>query len=301
MRERLAPGARLALVGVLLNTFLAVIKIAAGIFGHTYALIADGIESTLDIFGSLIIWGGLQIAAIPPDESHPYGHGKAEALATIVVALIVLAAAVGLAVQSVREILTPHHAPAPFTLVVLIAVVVCKELLFRKVVQAGSEIGSTAVQADAWHHRADAITSLAAFFGISIALIGGPGYEPADDWAALLACGIIAYNGYRLLMPAIHEVMDTAPPAHIIAQVRHVAAGVPGVVALEQCRTRKMGLEYYVDMHVEVDGEISVREGHSIAHAVKDEVRSAIPAVADVLVHVEPAEGSRDEGRESRA
>ncbi len=280
---------RLALVGVLLNTLLAVTKIAAGILGNTYALIADGIESTLDIFASLIIWGGLQIATLPPDDSHPYGHGKAEALATIVVALTVLAAAVGLAVQSLREIYTPHHAPAPFTLVVLLVVIVCKELLFRKVIRAGNEIGSTAVQADAWHHRADAITSVAALIGISIALIGGPGYEPADDWAALLACGIIAYNGYRLLMPAIYEVMDTAPPSHLAEQVREVAAGVPGVVGLERCLTRKMGLQYYVDMHVEVDADITVREGHLIAHAVKDTVQGAIPTVADVLVHVEPA------------
>src|SRR5690606_15786219 len=165
---------------------------------------------------------------------HPYGHGKAEALATIVVALIVLAAAVGLAVQSVREILTPHHAPAPFTLAVLIVVVVCKELLFRKVIAAGSEIGSTAVQADAWHHRADAITSVAAFLGISLALAGGPGYESADDWAALIACGIIAYNGLRLLTPAVQDVMDTAPPSRIAEQVRAAATAVPGVVALEQ-------------------------------------------------------------------
>jgi cation diffusion facilitator family transporter len=289
LRLRLASGVRLALVGVLLNTFLAVTKIAAGIFGHSYALIADGVESTLDIFGSLVIWGGLQIAARPPDESHPYGHGKAEALATIVVALVVLAAAAGLAVQSIREILTPHHAPAPFTLAVLILVVICKELLFRKVIAAGSEIGSTAVKADAWHHRADAITSVAAFVGISIALAGGPGYESAEDWAALIACGIIAYNGVRLLTPAVQDVMDTAPPSELAEQVREIATAVPGVVGLEQCRTRKMGLEYYVDLHVEVDGEITVREGHLIAHDVKDAVVAAIPAVADVLVHVEPA------------
>ena len=291
--RRLESGARLALAGIVVNTLLAVIKIASGIAGNCYVLIADGIESTLDIFGSIVIWGGLKLAALPPDDSHPYGHGKAEALAAIVVALTVMAAAVGLAVQSVREILTPHHAPAPFTLIVLVAVVIVKETLFRKVIHAGDEIGSSAVKADAWHHRSDAITSIAAFIGISIALIGGPGWEPADDWAALFACGLIGFNGCRLLLPALQEALDAAPPRRFAENVRAIAAAVPGVLDLDQCRVRKMGLDLYVDLHVGVDAEMSVREGHRIAHEVKDAIRAAIPEVADVLVHIEPATASK--------
>ena len=291
-KRKLDSGARLALAGIVANTLLAVIKIASGIVGNCYVLIADGIESTLDIFGSLIIWAGLKLAGLPPDDSHPYGHGKAEALASIVVALTVMAAAVGLAVQSVREIFTPHHAPAPFTLIVLVAVVVVKETLFRKVIHTGDEIGSSAVKTDAWHHRSDAITSTAAFIGISIALIGGPGWEPADDWAALLACGLIGFNGYRLLIPALQEALDAAPPRRFVENVRAIAATVPGVLALDQCRVRKMGLDLYVDLHVGVDAEMSVREGHRIAHEVKDAIRTAIPEVADVLVHIEPAAAS---------
>ena len=289
--RHLARGARLALLGVLVNFILAVIKIVSGLLGNCYALIADGIESSLDIFGSLAIWFGLKVAAEPPDEEHPYGHGKAEPVATIVVALTVIAAAIGLAVQSVREIVTPHHAPAPFTLVVLVLVVLVKETLFRRVLHAGESIGSSAVRADAWHHRSDAITSVAAFIGISIALLGGPGWEAADDWAALLACGLIASNGWRLLGPALHETMDTAPPKELALSVRAVAAAVPGVLEIDHCRVRKMGLEFYVDLHVEVDGELTVRQGHEIAHAVKDAIRGANSAIADVLVHVEPPGG----------
>jgi cation diffusion facilitator family transporter len=287
--QRLASGAQLALTGVVINAVLAAMKVTAGVVGNSYALIADGIESTLDIFGSLVIWGGLQIAAKPPDIEHPYGHGKAEPLAAVAVSVTVIAAGIALAIQSVREIVTPHHAPAPFTLVVLILVVVAKELLFRRVVQIGHEISSTAVKADAWHHRSDAITSAAAFVGISIALLGGPGYEPADDWAALLACGLICWNGVKILIPALHETMDTAPPQQFEQEIRGIASAVPGVLALDQCRVRKMGLDLFVDLHVEVDETLTVREGHTIAHAVKDALRAANPAIVDVLIHIEPA------------
>ena len=283
-------GARLALLGVAVNFLLALVKIAAGIVGHCYALIADGIESTLDIFGSLAIWFGLKVASEPPDDEHPYGHGKAEPLAAAIVAFAVILAAIGLAVESVREIITPHHSPAPFTLGVLVVVIVVKETLFRRVARAAESLGSSAVKTDAWHHRSDAITSGGAFIGISIALIGGPGWEPADDWAALFTCGIIGFNGWQLLKPALLEIMDTAPPKELETSVRQIAGMVPGVVEVEKCRLRKMGVEFYVDIHIGVAATLTVREGHVIAHAVKDAIRAANPAAADVLVHIEPVE-----------
>ena len=285
-------GARLALVGVAVNIVLATAKITAGVIGNSYVLIADGIESSLDIFSSLVIWFGLKVAAEPPDSEHPYGHGKAEPLASIFVAVAVLGAAIALAVQSVREIVTPHHAPEWWTLVVLVVVIAVKETLFRKVAHAAEHLESTAVKTDAWHHRADAITSAGAFIGISVAWLGGPGWEPADDWAALFTCGLIGYNGYRLLMPALHEIMDTAPSPEMEAAIRVIASGVPGVADVEKCRVRKMGLEFYVDLHIGVDADITVRAGHNIGHLVKDAVRSAKPEVADVLVHIEPVEAS---------
>jgi cation diffusion facilitator family transporter len=282
-------GARVALAGMMVNVVLAAAKISAGLFGNSYVLIADGIESALDIAGSVVIWGGLKFAARPPDRTHPYGHGKAEPLAAGLVARGVLLASMALAIQSVREIFTPHHGPAPFTLVVLVVVIAVKEFLYRVVIRVGKDVESTAVQTDAWHHRADALTSTAAFIGISVALIGGEKWYSADDWAALFACAVIATNGWRLLFPALHEMLDTAPRGEIVATIERAASAVPGVVLVEKCLVRKMGISFYVDLHVGVNGSISVREGHAIAHQVKDAIKKTDARIADVLVHVEPA------------
>ena len=287
--SNLQTGARVALFGMLVNLIFAAAKILGGLFGHAYVLIADGIESALDVAGSFVIWGGLKFAARPPDETHPYGHGKAEPIAAVVVAFGVLAAALGLAIQSGREILTPHHGPAPFTLAILIVVIVVKEILFRYVNRIGRHVESTAVQTDAWHHRSDALTSAAAFIGISVALIGGSSWQSADDWAALFACAVIAANGIRLLRPAFYEIMDTAPRGEIVDLIRKAAASVPGVVEVEKSYVRKMGLSFYVDLHIGVNGNISVREGHHIAHQVKAAIQQTDTRIADVLVHIEPA------------
>ena len=291
--SNLQAGARLALIGMIVNVAFAIIKITAGVFGNAYALIADGIESSLDVAGSIVIWGGLRFAARPPDATHPYGHGKAEPLAAIFVALGVLAAAVLLAVESTRTILLPHRAPAPFTLAVLLTVVAVKETLFRYVVHFGRSIESIAVEADAWRHRADVLTSVAAFIGISIALIGGEKWRSADNWAAIFVCLIIATIGVRLLGPALQDILDTAPRGKIIDLVRKAAASVPRVIEIDKCLVRKMGLDFYVDLHVKVDGSISVREGHDIAHQVKTAIQQTDPRIADVLVHIEPARPAR--------
>lgn len=281
-------GIRSSLAGVLVNMLLAAAKAIAGILGNSYALVADAIESAFDVASSFVVMGGLKIAAAPPDEDHPYGHGKAEPLAAMVVAVALCTAAVGIAIQSTREIVTPHHAPAPFTLLVLVLVVLVKESMFRYVVGVGRRVASTAVQTDAWHHRSDALTSAAAFVGISVALIGGEGYEAADDWAALLVAGVIFTNGVRLLVPAVQEVMDRAPSPEIEELVRATAERIPGVAGLDKCKVRKSGLSYFVDLHVEVDGALTVSQGHHIAHLVKDAIRAANARIVDVLVHIEP-------------
>jgi cation diffusion facilitator family transporter len=286
--DALQTGARVALFGMIVNSIFATAKILGGVFGHAYVLIADGIESGLDIAGSFVIWSGLKVAARPPDASHPYGHGKAEPIAAVIVGAGVLAAAVGLAIQSVREIFLPHHMPAPYTLGILIVVIVVKETLFRYTNRIGQRVESTAVQTDAWHHRSDALTSGAAFIGISLALIGGKRWQSADDWAAIFACIVIAANGVRLLRPAFYEIMDTAP-RRIVKSICSVASTVPGVIEVEKCRARKMGLDFYVDLHVGVDGKISVYEGHEIAHRVKSTIQQNDSRIADVLVHIEPA------------
>jgi len=289
--SNLQTGARLALIGLVVNIAFAIIKIVGGVFGNAYALIADGMESALDVAGSIVIWGGLRFAARPPDATHPYGHGKAEPLTAIFVAGIVLIAAIALAIESAHTMFLPHSKPAAFTLLVLLIVVVVKETLFRYVVRFGRSIESIAVEADAWRHRADVLTSIAAFVGISIALIGGENWRSADNWAAIFVCFVIGSIGIRLLRPALYEILDTAPQGAIIDRVRESAASVSGVVRIDKNFVRKMGLSFYVDLHVEVDGAISVREGHHIAHAVKRAIQESDPRIADVLVHIEPARG----------
>jgi cation diffusion facilitator family transporter len=286
-------GMRLAQAGMLLNMVLAVVKVLAGLIGHSYALIADGIESAADIFGSLIVWSGLRVARRSADSAYPFGYGKAEALAAAGVGLMLVGAAIGISIEAIREILIPHHAPAPFTLVVLVGVVVIKELFFRRVQAAAVASGSTAVRADAWHHRSDAITSLAAFVGISIALIGGPGWEQADDWAALLAACVIVYNGVQVIRPALHELMDRAPGEPLLARVEHAANSVTGVLATEKLKMRRAGTAYYVDLHVQADPALSLHQAHILSGMVKGAIREAVPEVLGVLIHMEPYEDVR--------
>lgn len=286
--ERFLIGLKTIIVGVVINMLLATIKIISGILGNSYALIADGIESTTDIFSSLIVYGGLKIAAKPPDENHPYGHGKAESLSAFVVSLALLVAALAICIQSIREIITPHHAPAVFTLYILIGVVLVKEVLFRFVLDVSKELNSTSIKVDAWHHRSDAITSAAAFIGISIALIGGDGYESADDWAALLASGLITYNGIKLLRIALHDIMDAAPSTELENQIRNLSKTIDGVIDIEKCYIRKSGLVYIVDIHVIVDGNLSVYEGHYISHKLKDKLCTSDLLIFSVMVHIEP-------------
>lgn len=286
-------GIRTTIIGILTSIILAAIKAVAGIWGNSYALIADAIESTSDVFTSLIVLTGLKIATRPADETHPYGHGKAEPFAGILVSAALFIAAIVIIIQSIHEIITPHHAPAAFTLIVLVAVVITKEFLFRYIIKVGNSVDSVAVKNDAWHHRSDAITSGAAFIGISIALIGGPGYEEADDYAALCASLIIIYNAYRLFKPALFEIMDTAPSPEFVKKIIDVSLKVEDVIAIDKCFARKMGLQYYIDMHVIVDGNITVHKGHQISHNVKNKLVNSFPNVSDVLIHIEPATEER--------
>ncbi|MGZ8898986.1 MAG: cation diffusion facilitator family transporter [Limisphaerales bacterium] len=288
-KKRLERSVRVTFLGLLVNAGLAAGKIAAGVIGHSQALVADGVESAADFVSSLIVWRGVTVAAAPADEQHPYGHGKAEPLAAAVVATVLIAAAVMIVIGAVRDIVTPHDTPAPFTLAVLVSVILIKELLFRVVQREGVKLESSLVSADAWHHRSDAITSLFAFVGISIALIGGKGYETADDYAAILAAVVITFNGWRVLRPAMDELMDIAPSADFLENIRTIAERTTEVVRVEKCFVRKTGFEYLVDMHIEVHPQMTVHRAHDIAHQVKDEIRRQIPSVRDVLVHVEPA------------
>jgi cation diffusion facilitator family transporter len=288
-RVRLQRSLRATFIGMAVNALLAAAKLVAGVLGRSQALIADAVESFADILSSLIVWRGIVVAATPADEDHPYGHGKAEPLAAAVVSTMLLLAAAGIALKSLQSLFTPHPGPRAFTLAVLIGVVLIKEALFRFVLSEGRSVDSAPVKSDAWHHRSDAITSFAAAVGISVSLIGGPGWEIADEVAAVFAAGIIAFNGWQLLRPAMAELMDTMPDPALNKQICELSVAVEGVHAVEKCIVRKMGYYLFVDMHVEVDPQMSVADAHLIAHRVKDEVRRQLPAVYDVLVHIEPA------------
>ncbi|MGA3269301.1 MAG: cation diffusion facilitator family transporter [Verrucomicrobiota bacterium] len=292
---RLERSLRATFIGMATNAVLSAAKLAAGILGHSHALVADATESFADVFSSLVVWRGVVLAAAPADEDHPYGHGKAEPLAAAVVAVLLWLAAGWITIKAFGDVTTtPHPSPAPFTLVVLVVAVAAKEILFRFLWREGQALDNIVVRADARHHRTDAITSFAAAVGISLSLIGGPGYRAADDWAAMAAACVIAWNGWGLLRPALNELMDTAPDQKIRDQIRRLAETVGDVARVEKCFVRKMGYQFYVDMHVEVDPQMSVLRSHEIAHAVKDKIREAMPAVSDVLVHIEPLKVSAD-------
>jgi cation diffusion facilitator family transporter len=279
----------LVLGGIALNLTLAIVKFAGGILGGTYALIADGVESLLDVFSSALVWAGFRVAARPPDEDHPYGHGKAEPLAAMAVGLAILGAAVWIGIHAVHEIVTPHRVPHWATLPLLAGIVGVKAWFSRRMARAGKAEGSTGLGAEAWHHYSDALTSAAAFVGIAIAVVCGKGYEAADDWAALVACVIIVFNGVSILNRALRDVMDTAVPLAFENEVRAVASAVPGVDGLDKCRVRKSGLSHLVDIHVEVNPVLTVRQGHEIAHAVQDALLHSALHITYVSVHIEPS------------
>lgn len=270
------------------NTSLAIIKGLAGFFGNSFALIADAIESTSDIFSSLLVLFGIKYANRPADKNHPYGHGKAEPLVTFLVVGFLIASAAIIAYQSIKNIRTPHHLPESYTLFILGAIILWKEISYRFVIRRSKQTKSTSLKADAWHHRSDAITSVAAFIGILIALIMGEGYESADDWAALCASGIILYNSFLIFRPALSEIMDEHLYDDLINEVRIFSKKVDGVVDTEKCYIRKTGMKYYVDLHVIVDSNITVRHGHEIAHNLKDSLMADLPQLGNVLIHIEP-------------
>lgn len=276
------------------NALLALIKGLAGFFGNSYALIADAIESTTDICSSFLVLLGLKYAHKPADENHPYGHGKIEPLVTFLVVAFLITSAIVIAYKSIQHIQTPHKVPSAWTLWVLGGIILWKEISYRIVMKKGEETNSSSLKADAWHHRSDAITSVTAFVGISIAIYMGPGYETADDWAALLASGFILYNSFLIFRPALGEIMDEHLYDDLIDEIRAVSKSVDGIVDTEKCFVRKAGMKYHVDLHAIVDGTISVREGHDLAHRLKDQLQESIPGLEHILIHVEPDDSTSE-------
>lgn len=270
------------------NTCLALIKGLAGVFGNSFALIADAIESTTDIFASFLVLLGIKYAVRPADDNHPYGHGRIEPLVTFIVVAFLVISAFIIAYESIQNIWTPQKTPAAWTLIVLGLIILWKEISFRIVMKKGKETRNNALMADAWHHRSDAITSVLAFIGISISVIFGKGYETADDWAALFASGFILYNSYLIFRPALSEIMDEHLYDELIEEIRDKSIKVEGILETEKCFVRKTGMKYLVDLHAIVDGNISVKKGHDLAHNLKDYLHKEIPELENILVHIEP-------------
>lgn len=288
MKSASETAIKSAYLGIVGNVILATVKGVTGVFGNSYALIADAIESTTDIFSSILILFGIKYTTKPADENHPYGHGRAEALLTFIVVGFLVVSATVIAFQSIINIQTPHEQPEPYTLIVLGLIIIVKEVFYRIILKTSKEVNSSVLKAEAWHHRSDAITSLMAFIGISIAILMGDGYEIADDIAALLASGFIVYNAYKIFRPALGEIMDEHLYTELESEIRDLSFTVEGVLGTEKCFIRKVGMKYYVDLHVIVNAKITVEEGHTIAHKLKRKLIEVHPEIAEVLMHVEP-------------
>ena len=271
MKAKLKQAKRTALFSVVTNALLA------------------GVKGTAGIISSFLVLIGIQYASKPADEDHPYGHGKAEPLVTFAVVGFLLVSATIIAVESIRHLSEKQEQPAFFTLYVLAAIILIKELSYQYVYRKGQQTNSTSLKADAWHHRSDAISSLIAFLGILATFLLGKGFEKADDWAALIASFFIVYNAYRIFRPALGEIMDEHTHHDLIDQIHLSAAEVPGVLGIEKCWARKNGMTYVVDLHLELDGNLSVTEGHAISHALKDHLMQEFPYLTEILIHIEPA------------
>jgi cation diffusion facilitator family transporter len=287
-KEQVGKASRITAQGVLFSAALAIFKGAAGYLGNSQALIADAVESLGDVLSSAIVWFGIRLSVRPPDDNHPYGHGKIEPMAAVLVSVLLIGAALGVFISSLHRLSKPASSPELFTLPVLLVVTLVKFGLAGRVSRLSRELSSMSLHGDALHHQSDAVTSLAALIGVSVAIIGGEGYESADSYAAMFASAVIAHGAYRILVPALHELSDRAPESGLDERAKEAARLVAGVIDLEKCFVRKMGLSYYIDLHVIVEGELSVREGHSIAHRVEEAIQDAVPEVAEVLVHIEP-------------
>ena len=290
MKSNVQKAIQATYLSIVGNFILAVAKGITGIFGNSYALVADAIESLTDVFSSALVLFGIKYSTRPADSNHPYGHGRAETLVTFIVVGFLLISATIIAYESIINIQSPHEIPEKYTLIVLAIIILIKEIFYRVVSKKGKETNSSSLQADAWHHRSDAITSLMAFIGISIAIYMGPGYETADDWAALIASLFIVYNAYLIFRPALGEILDEHVYDDLILEIREIAEKVPGVDGTEKCFVRKTGMTYLVDLHLLVNGNLSVTQGHEISHATKDTLMLELPELSNVLIHIEPSE-----------
>jgi len=276
------------LFGLFSNLALIAIKAVAGILGNSFALLADAVESATDALSSLFLWMGLRYAQRPPDENHPYGHGRLEPLLTFLVVAFLLGSALSIGIQGYLNLKNPQTLPKPFTLVVLLGIIAWKEATFHYIRLKAKRLHSSVLQVEAWHHRSDALSSLFALVGIGMAWILGPDFAWLDEAAALISALILVLNAYRIFRKAFSEIMDEDVYQPLANRILEIGESLPFIMGIPTCRIRKLGTRYYVDLHVWVDPSMSVAQSHAHAHDLKDCIMADQPQIQDVLIHVEP-------------
>jgi cation diffusion facilitator family transporter len=279
---------RAALLGLVVNLALGVVKLVGGIIGGSFALISDAVNSLGDSLSSCVVLGALWYAQRPADEGHPYGHTRAEAVAASNVALLIIISALIVGWQAMTRLTVIHDVPPIWTLWIAGVNVVIKEGLYRYNSRVGKRIGSTAIIANAWDHRADALCSLAVFVGLGVVRWGGSAYIWADEAAALFVVAAILWSAVKLFRTSTSELLDPQADAKLVQRIRQAAVQVPGVQQVEKLWVRKSGLEYLADIHIKVNAQLTVDEGHRIGHLVKDRLLEDFESLRAVLVHLEP-------------
>jgi cation diffusion facilitator family transporter len=282
-------GQRVAIAGMVVSGSLAIVKVLVGLSGHSTAVVADGLESAGDVFASGFVLLGLTLAARPADENHPYGHGRAEILTGLLIGLAVTAAGALISYDSLRRLGQPRLPLAAYVVWPLLASLLARMALALVKFHYGRKIHSTALVADAWHDSMDTVSAIAALIAVALTLSDPARFFNADRYGGFVVGLIVVSVGVRVARETALQLMDTMPNEGLMRQIRAVASTVPGVRGVEKCFARKTGLRYHVDLHLEVDPEITVRQSHEIAHNVRYRIREQLDWVADVLVHVEPA------------
>ncbi len=292
--QRAHTARRIALLSVAVSGALAVSKLLIGWMAGSAAVIADGFESAGDVVGSSIVLLGLMAAARPPDDEHPYGHGRFEILSGLAVGVLLAAAGAGICVHAVENLSAPREVPAAYGVWPLIVSIVLKTGLSTLKFRYGRRTRSGALVADAWNDAVDILSGTVALIALGLTLLDPVRLLHADQYGGFVVGLIVVFTGARIIRETSMQLVDTMPDSGLMSQIRTVALAVPGVQGVEKCYARKTGFEYHVDLHLEVDPEITVRESHDIATEVRIRLKENLDFIADVLVHVEPAPAHRE-------
>jgi len=283
-----AEVTRAAVLGLMVNLLLGILKLIGGIVGHSFALIADAVNSIGDVISTVVVLVALKVAQRPADAEHPYGHTRAEGIAASNVALLIIVSALFVGWEAIGRISGPRNIPALWTLLIAGANVLIKEGLYRYKIRVGRRTGSAAITANAWDHRSDAFCSLSVLVGLAAIRLGGPQYIWADEVASLVVAAAIVWSGVQLFRSSASDLMDVQADSDLVNEIRTAAMSVAGVKNVETLWVRKSGLEFFADIHIEVDQQLTVAEGHRIGHQVKDRLLAEFSSLRDVLVHLEP-------------